>query len=282
MVQGRRPDNARRQLVVQLRSRGWTLTEIGRWLGVSRQAVSALIRSAALPAASGTPCSACAALIPTRAARPQDRPGALCLRCLEQFPDAPLGQRLRALRLAAGLSRTDVAWLAGVLEVNAQRAELGRRPKNADAPGRVARVLGLPEAPAVFALRLPPIVLHSLRGLLGVARAGFRGQGGRALAKQCGVGRRRAIAQLRKGGLIAAVGRGLSGYRLARPAKDIRLLDVAEAVGSSVQLELPVVPVKGGDELHRRLQVACDDAAEAAQAVLWAVSLEDLLSGEGG
>jgi DNA-binding IscR family transcriptional regulator len=112
-----------------------------------------------------------------------------------------------------------------------------------------------------------------------VARAGCRGLGGRALAKQCGVGRRSAIAPLREGGPIAAVGRGLSGYRLVRPAKDIRLLDVAEAVGWSVQLELPVVAVKGGDELHRRLQKACDDAAEAGRAVLGTVSLTDLVGG---
>src|SRR5262245_32851399 len=61
------------------------------------------------------------------------------------------------------------------------------------------------------------------------------------------------------GGLIAAPGRGLPGYRPTRPAEDIRLLDIVEAVGGSVRLELPRVPIKGGDELHRRLQAA-DDA----------------------
>jgi hypothetical protein len=55
---------------------------------------------------------------------------------------------------------------------------------------------------------------------------------------------------------------------------------VAEAVGWSFQLELPRVPVKGGGEVRRRLQAACDDAAKAGRAVLRKVSLADLLDGE--
>jgi len=40
------------------------------------------------------------------------------------------------------------------------------------------------------------------------------------------------------------------------------------------------VPVKDGDELHRRMQAVCDEAAEAGRAVLRAVSLADLLEGK--
>jgi DNA-binding IscR family transcriptional regulator len=82
------------------------------------------------------------------------------------------------------------------------------------------------------------------------------------------------------GGLIVGVGRSLPGQRLTRPAEDICLLDVVEAVGGSVTLELPRVPVKGGAELHRWLQAACDEGAEAGRAVLGAVSLADLVGGE--
>jgi hypothetical protein len=81
------------------------------------------------------------------------------------------------------------------------------------------------------------------------------------------------------GGITMGIGRGLSGYRLTRPAEDNSLLDVAEAVGWSVRLELPRVPVKGGAGLHRRLQAAWDDAAEMGRAFLRAVSLADLLDG---
>jgi DNA-binding IscR family transcriptional regulator len=94
-----------------------------------------------------------------------------------------------------------------------------------------------------------------------------------------GFGRTKAVASLAKAGLIVgATGPG-NGYRLARPAKDIRLLDVVEAVGWSLRLELPAVPVKDGDDLHRRLQAACEEAAEAGRAVLRAVSLANLLGG---
>src|SRR5262245_44866401 len=112
MVQGPRPNYTRRQQVAELRRRGLTLAEIGAQLGVTRQAVSSLIHVAGLPVTRGVPCTACHALIPTPTARPWDRPGALCLRCLKRTPAATTGQRLHAYRLAAGLNRTDVAWLA--------------------------------------------------------------------------------------------------------------------------------------------------------------------------
>src|SRR5262245_55289612 len=105
----------------------------------------------------------------------------------------------------------------------------GRRTP--EAPGRVDRVLGLPGAPAVCALQLPSVVVGSLRMLRALARAGCRGVGGRVLAEQLGVEQTSRIASLREGGLIVAVGRGLSGSRLTRPAGDISLLDVVEAVG---------------------------------------------------
>jgi hypothetical protein len=41
------------------------------------------------------------------------------------------------------------------------------------------------------------------------------------------------------------------------------------------------VPVKSDDDLHRRLQAACDDAAEAGRAALRAVSLADFINGKG-
>jgi DNA-binding IscR family transcriptional regulator len=89
-----------------------------------------------------------------------------------------------------------------------------------------------------------------------------------------------ALRPLRAAGLLVAR-KGASGYRLARPAADMTLLDVAEAVGWSLQMELPAVPVEGGTVLLRRLQTACDEAAEAGRVALRAVSLADLLDGEG-
>jgi hypothetical protein len=69
MVQGPRPNYALRQQVTELRCRGLTLAEIGKQLGVTRQAVSSLIHFAALPVTPGVPCTACHVLIPTPYAR---------------------------------------------------------------------------------------------------------------------------------------------------------------------------------------------------------------------
>src|SRR2546426_514853 len=123
MVQGRRPDHALRKLVTELRGRGLSMAEVARQLGVSRQAVFSLIRYADLSCPQGVPCTACHVLIPTPAPRPEDSPGALCLRCLERTPGVTTAQRLRAYRLAAGLSRADVAWLAGLPSGAVQYAE---------------------------------------------------------------------------------------------------------------------------------------------------------------
>lgn len=48
-----------------------------------------------------------------------------------------------------------------------------------------------------------------------------------------------------------------------------------------VLLQLPRVAVKGGRELHRRMQAACEEAAEAGRAALRAVSLAELHAGNG-
>jgi transcriptional regulator with XRE-family HTH domain len=281
MVQGRNPYWQRRQLVAALRARGLSLAEIGSRLGVTRQAVYAMLRKAGRPAPRGVPCTVCRTLIPTPAARPEDRAGALCLRCLEKTPNATMGQRLRAYRLAAGLSRADVAWLAGVILMVVHDAEQGKAGAGGrTAPGRVARVLGLPEAPAVGVLRWPRVGFRPLRVLRALVEAGPGNVAAHRLAALCCVGRTKAVASLVQAGLIVGTTGPGNGYRLARPAKDIRLLEVVEAVGWSLRLELPRVPVKDGDELHGQLQAACDDAAEAGRAMLREESLADLV-GEG-
>jgi DNA-binding IscR family transcriptional regulator len=200
---------------------------------------------------------------------------------------APFGQRLHAHRLAAGLTRADVAWLADVILIVVHNAEQGTAgPGGRDAPGRVARVLGLAEAPSVGVLRWPWFgvrALRVLRVLHILAEAGPRGVAADRLAALCGIRRTKAVPALTKAvpaltkaGLIAGTTGPGNGYRLARSAKDINMFDVVEAVGWSVRLELPPVPVRGGDELQRRLQAVCEEAAEAGGAVLRTVTLADL------
>jgi Rrf2 family protein len=64
------------------------------------------------------------------------------------------------------------------------------------------------------------------------------------------------------------------GYRLARPAKAIMLLEVVEAVDGPIRGLVP--EIAGGERLNRRLADVCDAAAEATREELTKVRLADL------
>jgi hypothetical protein len=119
-------------------------------------------------------------------------------------------------------------------------------------PGWLGRALDGAPAPADRApasvsvgLRPPPV---ALRGGLAASTA---------LARRRKAGSGAVANPLGKAGLVKCGKRRGHGYRL-----------------------LPQVPVKGGDDLHRRLQAAWGFAAEAGRSVLWAVRLADLFDGE--
>ena len=109
MARGRRPNLERRKQAAELRARGLPLVEIGRKLGCTRQAVQQLLRppgaSRALPT---LVCAACGAILGS-APGPRARASPLCLPCLARRPRATSGERLRAYRIARGLSRQSLA-----------------------------------------------------------------------------------------------------------------------------------------------------------------------------
>jgi transcriptional regulator with XRE-family HTH domain len=115
MVQGRKPDLKRRQQVVALRARGLSLLAIGRALGVSRQCVQQILRRMKQPPpVPSVACCGCGCAIISAGALRSDAGKALCLRCLRKSPDVPFGQRLKALRLAAGLTQSELAARTGI------------------------------------------------------------------------------------------------------------------------------------------------------------------------
>jgi Rrf2 family protein len=66
------------------------------------------------------------------------------------------------------------------------------------------------------------------------------------------------------------------GYSLARPAKDITLLEVVEAVDGPVRGYAPLVDDAKADRLDRKLQDICEEAATSLRARLGKVSVADL------
>jgi transcriptional regulator with XRE-family HTH domain len=116
MVQGRKPNLKRRERIWRLRAAGLTLSQIGKRLGVSRQAVHNMLQGIerSRTRSRSVPCAACGQAIVSAGALPSDAATALCLDCLGKRPEAPFGQRLKAYRLAAGLTKAELAVRCGL------------------------------------------------------------------------------------------------------------------------------------------------------------------------
>jgi DNA-binding IscR family transcriptional regulator len=70
------------------------------------------------------------------------------------------------------------------------------------------------------------------------------------------------------------------GYSLARPPKDVTLLEVIEAVDGPVRGVAPPVGQGGAAALDRRLQQMCDEAAVLARERLARVTVAELAKGK--
>ena len=88
----------------------------------------------------------------------------------------------------------------------------------------------------------------------------------------------KVLGTLARTRLVLSLRGPFGGYRLARPAKDISLLDVVEAVEGPIRSTVPEAAT-GADARTRidpRLQAACDGAAEVTRRNLGQVSVADL------
>jgi Rrf2 family protein len=128
-------------------------------------------------------------------------------------------------------------------------------------------------------MKLTSATLHALRGLIHLAR-----HGGKAAvpsnAMPGNAQRRyllRALKALERAGVLHSTRGPHGGYRLARPAGRITLLDVIEAVEGPIRGKLlPTAATAEGKQFDARLQVACDRVAEATRRRLRRVTLADL------
>jgi Rrf2 family protein len=68
------------------------------------------------------------------------------------------------------------------------------------------------------------------------------------------------------------------GYRLARSATDISMLEVVEAVDGPIRGQAPLAQVEGDGALDRRLETICNQSAEQLRKQLQHVRLSELAS----
>jgi DNA-binding XRE family transcriptional regulator len=139
--QGRWPDPERCRLVAELRGEGLAPAEIGRRLGVSRQAVHYCLKRSLPSANPGVTCRGCKAVAVPKGARVRERGEGFCPACLRRR-GAPFRRVLRACRLAAGMNRAELGRRAGLRSLALGEYESGKvRPQRATV-ARLAAVLG--------------------------------------------------------------------------------------------------------------------------------------------
>jgi Rrf2 family protein len=87
---------------------------------------------------------------------------------------------------------------------------------------------------------------------------------------------RKTLEALASAGVLHAAKGPNGGYRLARAAGSIALLEIVERVDGPVRGAAPRVGTGGAARLDRRLQRVCDAVAEGVRRRLGKVSLADL------
>ena len=69
------------------------------------------------------------------------------------------------------------------------------------------------------------------------------------------------------------------GYRLARPANDISMLEILEAVDGPIRGQAPFTEESNGN-LNNKLETICKQSADAVRKHLEKVKVTDLMSGK--
>jgi DNA-binding XRE family transcriptional regulator len=128
--------------MARLRARGLTLEEIGRQVGLSRQAVKVALDKVGLGGRPPLCCRQCKVVILGHSTGQRPPLPIYCLPCLDRHPGAPFADRLRAFRHAAGLTQAQLAAKAGLSKATVNRLEGGRGHPPRPSIEALARVLG--------------------------------------------------------------------------------------------------------------------------------------------
>jgi transcriptional regulator with XRE-family HTH domain len=128
--------------MARLRKDGLTFAEIGRRLGVTRQCVQHMLVSAGTASARPVACRRCGAVVVRHLPGNQPPPSVLCPACLALRAKATFADCLLTFRLAAGLTRTELARQAGFRYDAITRYESGATKPRPPQMARLVRVLG--------------------------------------------------------------------------------------------------------------------------------------------
>jgi transcriptional regulator with XRE-family HTH domain len=132
----------RRHKMGRLRAQGLTFQQIAAQLGVSHQYVQQVLKRGGTGWLVPICCHRCKAVI-TRMRTAYDRNiAACCLKCLSEQPESPFGERLRAYRLAAGMTRRELAAKARVGHASVVEYELGNKQPTLENLMKLIRLLG--------------------------------------------------------------------------------------------------------------------------------------------
>jgi hypothetical protein len=80
--------------IAALRAKGLSLRQIGREMGVSRQAVDSVLQTMRKSTTRSCACAGCGSVIVSAGLLPRDAGNVLCVACADRDPEAKFGQRL--------------------------------------------------------------------------------------------------------------------------------------------------------------------------------------------
>jgi Rrf2 family protein len=176
----------------------------------------------------------------------------------------PEGERyVEDIGAIAGRFGCDRAVLQFILEETGRPPRRGRGP---GAPMKLSHAAGYAVHALVYIARQPP-------GRFVPCRAVARAHGFPETYL------RKVLEHLAFAGLLRSAPGPDGGYRLTRPARDITVLQVVEAIDGPVRSAVPVGFAPAKDRLDKRLAGVCQQATELVRQRLGKVRLADLVKG---
>jgi transcriptional regulator with XRE-family HTH domain/DNA-binding CsgD family transcriptional regulator len=140
---GNTPDIDRQRRAAQLRAAGLTLQKIADRLGCSSQRAHEILGHQENARLVPICCQECGRKITRLRIAVECNRSAWCLACLVKHPEATFGQRLKAHRLAAGLTISGLEKRSGVSALSLSRYERDRGEPTRPTLAKLIRALGM-------------------------------------------------------------------------------------------------------------------------------------------